>query len=73
MMLAKLNKKWHKIFYLETDKPDSSKKKILKDHRKLARNSKDSIDRVRSLQKSRKIFKITKDFQTIFIINVAGI
>lgn len=72
-MLAKLNKEWHEIFYLETGKPDSSKKKILKDHRKLARNSKDSIDRVRSLQKSRKIFKITKDFQTIFTINVAGI
>jgi len=59
----------HEIFYLETGKPISLLDKQLRDHRKLARFSKDSIDQART--KFSNNFK-KKNLATIFTMNVTG-
>lgn len=58
----------HEIFYLETGKPISLLDKQLRDHRKLARFSKDSVDQIRKVKKTFK----KNNLATIFTMNVTG-
>jgi hypothetical protein len=63
------------IAYLETGRPNSSQDKRRRDHKKLIRFSKDSIDTTRIISKLKRIFKQSFKRQdlTIFAINIAGI
>lgn len=59
--------------YLETGCPDSTLKKQLRDHKKLNRLSKDSIDFTR-FSKNERVFRglAMKSMLSVFSINVAG-
>lgn len=75
MMVAQLGKKAElEIVYLETGRPNSSQDKRVRDHKKLIRFSKDSIDTTRNIIKLKKIFNQPSKRQnlTIFTINIAG-
>ncbi|CAG8498178.1 12634_t:CDS:2, partial [Acaulospora morrowiae] len=75
MMMAQLGKNAKlEIVYLETGRPDSTQDKRLRDHKKLIRFFKDSIDTTRSVLKLKKIFNQSSKRQnlSIFTINVAG-
>ncbi|CAJ0755429.1 19542_t:CDS:2 [Entrophospora sp. SA101] len=61
------------IGYLETGRPDSTTEKQWRDHKKLNRLSKDSIDYITSAKKQNKIKGIAiRNILTIFTINVTG-
>ncbi|GBB96152.1 hypothetical protein RclHR1_26950006 [Rhizophagus clarus] len=62
------------IAYLETGRPNSSQDKRRRDHKKLIRFSKDSIDTTRIISKLKRIFNQSSKRQdlTIFAINIAG-
>ena len=62
------------IIYLETGRPNSSQDKRDRDHKKLIRFSKDSIDTTRNIKNLKKIFNQPSRRQnlTIFTINIAG-
>jgi hypothetical protein len=62
------------VVYLETGRPNSTQDKQLRDHKKLIRFSKDSIDTTRNVVKLKKIFNQSSKRQnlTIFTINIAG-
>jgi hypothetical protein len=62
------------IVYLETGKPDSSQNKRQRDHKKLIRFSKDSIDTTRKISKLKRVFNISskRRILSIFSINIAG-
>ena len=62
------------IVYLETGRPNSSQDKRDRDHKKLIRFSKDSIDITRNIKNLKKIFNQPSRRQnlTIFTINIAG-
>ena len=75
MMVAQLGKKAElEIVYLETGRPNSSQDKWVRDHKKLIRFSKDSIDTTRNILKLKKIFNCPSKRQdvSIFTINIAG-
>jgi hypothetical protein len=63
------------IVYLETGKPNSSQDKRQRDHKKLVRFSKDSIDTTRNVSKLKRIFNQSSKRQnlSVFTINIAGI
>ena len=63
------------IVYLETGRPNSTQDKRQRDHKKLVRFSKDSIDTTRNVSKLKRIFNQSSKRQnlSIFTINVAGI
>jgi hypothetical protein len=69
-LVVQINGKNHEIFYLETGTPISKLDKQLRDHRKLVRFSKDSVDQTRNNLK--KFFSKIKDLATIFTMNVTG-
>jgi len=62
------------IVYLETGKPNSSQDKRQRDHKKLVRFSKDSIDTTRNVSKLKRIFNQSSKRQnlSVFTINIAG-
>src|SRR3954451_4205422 len=62
------------VVYLETGRPDSSQDKRQRDHKKLVRFSKDSIDTTRKILKLKRVFNISSKRQilSIFAINIAG-
>ena len=62
------------IVFLETGRPNSSQEKRVRDHKKLIRFSKDSIDTTRNIKNLKKIFNQLSRRQnlTIFTINIAG-
>src|SRR5277367_5645087 len=62
------------IIYLETGRPDSSQDKRRRDHKKLIRFSKDSINTTRKLLKLKRVFNTSSKRQilSIFAINIAG-
>ncbi|PKB92477.1 hypothetical protein RhiirA5_508266 [Rhizophagus irregularis] len=62
------------IVYLETGRPNSSQDKWVRNHKKLIRFSKDSIDTTRSILKLKKIFNqpLKRQNLSIFTINIAG-
>jgi hypothetical protein len=62
------------IVYLETGKPNSSQDKRQRDHKKLIRFSKDSIDTTRKISKLKRVFNLSSKRQILFIfaINIAG-
>ena len=62
------------VVYLETGRPDSSQDKRQRDHKKLIRFSKDSIDTTRKISKLKRVFNISSKRQilSIFAINIAG-
>jgi len=62
------------IVYLETGRPDSSEDKRQRDHKKLIRFCKDSIDTTRKISKLRRVFNLssTRQILSIFAINIAG-
>jgi hypothetical protein len=62
------------VVYLETGRPDSSQDKRRRDHKKLVRFSKDSIDTTRKISKLKRVFNISSKRQilSIFTINIAG-
>ncbi|GET61026.1 hypothetical protein GLOIN_2v1705087 [Rhizophagus irregularis DAOM 181602=DAOM 197198] len=75
MMVAQLGKKAElEIVYLETGRPNSSQDKRVRDHKKLIRFSKDSIDTTRNIKNLKKIFNQPSMRQnlTIYTINIAG-
>ena len=61
------------VVYLEIGRPNSTQDKRLRDHKKLIRFSKDSIDTTRNVLKLKKIFNQSSKRQnlTIFTINIA--
>src|SRR6266542_743483 len=63
-----------KVVYLETGRPDFSQDKCWRDHKKLVRFSKDSIDTTRKISKLKRLFNISSKRQilSIFAINIAG-
>ena len=63
------------IVYLETGRPNSTQDKRQRDHKKLVRFSKDSIDTTRNVSKLKRIFNQSSKRQnlSIFTINVTGI
>jgi len=76
MMVVQLGKNAElEIVYLETGRPNSSQDKRVRDHKKLIRFSKDSIDTTRNMLKLKKIFNQPSKRQnlSIFTINIAGI
>ena len=75
MMVAQFRKNAElKIVFLETDRPNSSQDKQVRDHKKLIRFSKDSINTTRNIKNLKKIFNQPSRRQnlTIFTINIAG-
>ena len=75
MMVARLGKKAElEIVYLETGRPNSSQDKRVRDHKKLIRFSKDSMDTTRNIKNLKKIFNQASKRQNlaIFTINIAG-
>ncbi|RGB23829.1 hypothetical protein C1646_773944 [Rhizophagus diaphanus] len=62
------------IVYLKTSRPNSSQDKRVRDHKKLIRFSKDSIDTKRNILMLKKIFNQPSKRQnlSIFTINIAG-
>ncbi|CAG8764303.1 17366_t:CDS:2 [Rhizophagus irregularis] len=62
------------IVYLETGRPNSSQDKRVRDHKKLIRFSKDSINTTRSILKLKRIFNqlLKRQNLSIFTINIAG-
>ena len=62
------------VVYLKTGRPDSSQDKRQRDHKKLVRFSKDSIDTTRKISKLKRVFNISSKRQilSIFAINIAG-
>ncbi|PKB92656.1 hypothetical protein RhiirA5_443881, partial [Rhizophagus irregularis] len=75
MTIAQLGKDAElEIVYLETGRPNSSQDKRRRDHKKLIRLSKDSIDTTRILSKIKRMFNQFSKRQnlTIFAINIAG-
>jgi hypothetical protein len=75
MMVVQLGKNAElEIVYLETGRPNSTQDKRLRDHKKLIRFSKDSIDTTRNVLKLKKIFNQPSKRQnlSIFTINIAG-
>ena len=57
MMVVQLGKNAElEIVYLETGRPNSSQDKRVRNHKKLIRFSKDSIDTTRNMLKLKKIF-----------------
>ena len=76
MMVVQLGKNAElEIVYLETGRPNSSQDKRVRDHKKLIRFSKDSIDTTRNMLKLKKIFNQPSKRQnlSIFTINITGI
>src|SRR6266542_3499913 len=76
MMVVQLGKNAElEIVYLETGRPNSSQDKWVRDHKKLIRFSKDSINTTRNMLKLKKIFNQLSKRQnlSIFTINIAGI
>ncbi|CAG8820889.1 28515_t:CDS:2, partial [Gigaspora margarita] len=73
MVVAEIKNKSIEIGYLETGRPNSSLNKQLRDHNKLNRLAKDSIDET-WLAKNDRFFRGTaiKKMLTIFTINVVG-
>ena len=63
------------IVYLETGRPNSTQDKRQRDHKKLVRFSKDSIDTTRNVSKLKRIFNQSSKRQnlSVFTINIAGI
>src|SRR3954470_22390092 len=63
-----------KIVYFETGKLDFSQDKRQRDHKKLIRFSKDSIDTTRKILKLKRVFNLSSKRQilSIFAINIAG-
>ncbi|GBB90726.1 hypothetical protein RclHR1_17790005 [Rhizophagus clarus] len=55
------------IVYLETGRPDSSQDKRQRDHKKLIRFSKDSIDTTRKISKLKRVFNISSKRDIIYI------
>ncbi len=75
MMVAQFGKNAElEIVFLETGRPNSSQEKRVRDHKKLIRFSKDSIDTTRNIKNLKKIFNQPSRRQnlTIFTINIAG-
>src|SRR5213082_125164 len=75
MMVAQFRKNAElEIVFLETGRPNSSQEKRVRDHKKLIRFSKDSIDTTRNIKNLKKIFNQPSRRQnlTIFTINIAG-
>ncbi|PKC53169.1 hypothetical protein RhiirA1_479858, partial [Rhizophagus irregularis] len=75
MMVVQLEKNAEfEIVYLETGRPNSSQDKWVRNHKKLIRFSKDSIDTTRSILKLKKIFNqpLKRQNLSIFTINIAG-
>jgi hypothetical protein len=62
------------MVYLETGRPNSSQDKRQRDHKKLIRFSKDSIDTTRKISKLKRVFNLSSKRQilSIFAINIAG-
>ncbi|CAG8590946.1 8103_t:CDS:2 [Racocetra fulgida] len=76
MLLTHLGKNAKlEISYLETGRPNSTLIKRVRDHKKLARFSKDSIDTTRSVSNLQRIFSrsITRQQLAIFTVNVADL
>src|SRR3954454_3519685 len=63
-----------KIVYLETGKLNSSQDKYQRDHKKLIRFSKDSINTTRKISKLKRVFNLSSKSRilSIFAINIAG-
>src|SRR5215213_4378811 len=75
MMVAQLGKNAKlEIVYLETGRPNSSQDKRVRDHKKLIRFFKDSIDTTRNIKNLKKIFNqlSTRQNLTIFTINITS-
>ncbi|PKY34846.1 hypothetical protein RhiirB3_420947, partial [Rhizophagus irregularis] len=75
MMVVQLGKNAElEIVYLKTGRPNSSQDKRVRDHKKLIRFSKDSINTTRSILKLKKIFNqlLKRQNLSIFTINIAG-
>ena len=75
MMVAQFRKNAKlEIVYLETGRPNSSQEKRVRDHKKLIRFSKDSINTTRNMIKLKKIFNQPSKRQnlSIFTVNIAG-
>ncbi|GET57733.1 hypothetical protein GLOIN_2v1787252 [Rhizophagus irregularis DAOM 181602=DAOM 197198] len=75
MMVVQLGKNAElEIVYLETGRPNSSQDKRVRDHKKLIRFSKDSINTTRSILKLKRIFNqlLKRQNLSIFTINIAG-
>src|ERR1044072_3198884 len=75
MTIAQLGKDAElEIVYLKAGMPNSSQDKCRRDHKKLIRLSKDSIDTIRILSKLKRIFNQFSKRQnlTIFAINITG-
>ena len=62
------------MVYLETGRPNSSQDKRQRDHKKLIRFSKDSIDTTRKISKLKRVFNLSskRHILSIFAINIAG-
>jgi len=62
------------MVYLETGRPNSSQDKRQRDHKKLIRFSKDSIDTTRKISKLKRVFNLSSKRQilSIFAINIVG-
>jgi hypothetical protein len=75
MFVVRLENVEIEIIFLETGMPDSFQSKRLRDHKKLIRFCKDSIDMTTTSSKSKRVFsnKLTKKSLSIFSINIAGI
>ena len=74
MMVAQFEKNAElKIVFLETGRPNSNQDKRVRDHKKLIRFSKNSIDTTRNIKNLKKIFNQPSRRQnlTIFTINIA--
>lgn len=73
MVIAQINNKKVEFSYLKTGRPNSSYDKQLRNHKKLCRLAKDSIDETRMSKNKRAFEKVAmKTMLTIFTINIAG-
>ncbi|CAG8549576.1 6394_t:CDS:2, partial [Racocetra fulgida] len=72
MVVAQVSNIEVEIGYLETGCPKSSLDKQIRDHKKLNRLGKDSIDVTKLSKHKRKFEKLAMRYMSIFTINVAG-
>src|SRR2546423_9710397 len=69
MMVAQFRKNAElEIIFLETGKPNSSQEKQVRDHKKLIRFFKDSIDTTRNIKNLKKIFNQPSRRQNLTIL-----
>ena len=62
------------VVYFKTGRPDFNQDKCQRDHKKLVRFSKDSINTTKKISKLKRVFNILfkRQILTIFAINIAG-